>query len=94
MISFCNSIPIFILKVLNIVLDDQNRNLKNAIRLLGVNDFHERIIMMNLSISKSFVLYSFGFACVRRKMMNLSMENIVCIVCKKFMDGTVGTVQS
>ena len=49
--------------------------------------------MMNLSISKSFVLYSLGFACVRRKTKNLSVENIVCIVCKKFKDGIVGTVR-
>ena len=50
--------------------------------------------MMNLSISKSFVLYGLGFACVRRKMKNLRVENIVCIVCKKFEDGTVGTIRS
>ena len=49
--------------------------------------------MMNLSISKSYVLYSFGFPFARREIMNLSVENIVCTICKKFMDGTVDTVQ-
>ena len=50
--------------------------------------------MMNLSILKSFVPYSFGFACVKRILMNLSVENIVCTVCKKFKDGIVGTILS
>ena len=50
--------------------------------------------MMNLSISKCFVQYRFGCACVKREMKKLSVENFVCIVSMKFEDETVGIVWS
>ena len=49
---------------------------------------------MNLSIFKSFAQYRFGFACVKREMKKLSVDNFLCTVCIRSKNGTVGTIVS